>query len=519
MFPDFTSLAKSVTAEAIDNSPDNAVDVLLEAALLPGVEIDQFEQLINFALVHLSQTRFQRLLIKQQGVERLLAAMVESYSRFQASAPDEEKRLSQMRSSLVEVLSDISALPEFVAAYRLDSCLVGSLRVWLSVPQTQLRTSACLILGNIATSDEISFAMVHQCKVYEAVMPILQDCNDPALLHAATGFLKNLVIFGSNKDVIGEAGLIETASRLWALDTLPQVQLSAVHLARQALNGSYNNVQRLLAPLSLDPDSPAHSRTFLSLLLHLSKTTDQPATKAEIARLVTVVLRVLSLRTTSASATDLESTTIRLYTLHPDLAQPLAQVMCHCEQPIVRSDSLFGLALMARTMQGAEAVDSVLGDVDLVRVLMDTVAAKGSPSEATTPDTLDGGERRVEEPPSPDQQRRMREMRWVDRENALVFISKLLQNTVSARPCSLPTLVSKPADDGWTRLRATTCLSCGGSSSRTFSKAKTFCIKPSILQSRRRRRHLSSLDAPVPPRAPLHPRIHLLLDSDSTRSG
>ncbi len=437
--------------------------VLLQAASAPQLELDQFVTLLDVVVAHLRNPRFQKLLVNDGAVEALLAVLVQSYCRFaeepatdldattpssggappvaRQDAPSEHANiLSQTRDKVIEVLPDISALPEFAARYPLHSPLIGSLRLWLTMGQSQLRAGACLMLGNLARSDDVCRVMVHDFKLHEPLIHILRESNDLQLLHAAAGFLKNLTLMAANKQVVGEADLIESVSRLWSLDTLPQIQYSGTCLVRQAVSGSCYNIRRLLAPLSNDPDSPAHSCTHLSLMLHLCEKTDQAATKTEVARTVTAILRVLnsSSNTAAAAATTTTTTTTatesdeiretrsRLYRLHPDLARPLAFVASQSKRSVVRSEGWFAFALMARSKEGAALVDDALSEIETFRVLLEIVTGKrivegvplqGAAAETTGPLEAEG------EP-------QLANGKEIDRENALVLISQLLQNRV-----------------------------------------------------------------------------------------
>lgn len=482
-------------AQATEYSPDNAMDVILDTASSSRADLDEFVILVNVVVAHLASPRFQQLLISHQAVERLLSAMVESYSRYngpddsilaiseleispasQGSSPVENtKGLSLMRRGALEVLSDVSALPEFASKYPLDSPLIGSLRMWLSVPQTQLRICACLMLGNLARSDEVCWIMVHEFKVHELLIQILRESDDSQLLHAAVGFLKNLSLMADNKDAIGKAGFFEAVSRLWAMDSLPQMQYSGAGLARQAVSGSYSNIRRLLASLSPDPDSPAHSRTYLSLLLYLCKKTDQTATKIEIARTITAILRVLNSPGPPTSMAEMRETQRRLYSLHPDLARPLKVLACQDQWSVIRSEAWFTFALMAKDKVGAAAVDDVVMDSDVVRVLVEIVTGKRITGGTDSEDTY--FERTGQESPagSPGAQRRLAETKRIDRENALVLISKLLENRVS-RINSSDRIESHFL---FSIFREMTCLQCAKKSSKISYTERNSCIKVS----------------------------------------
>jgi hypothetical protein len=281
--------------------------------------------------------------------------------------------------------------------------------------------------------------MVHDFKLHEPLIRVLKESTDLQLLHAAAGFLKNLTLMAANKQVVGEADLIESVSRLWSLDTLPQIQYSGVCLVRQAVSGSCYNIRRLLAPLSNDPDSPAHSCTHLSLMLHLCEKTDQAAIRTEVARTVTAILRVLNSSSNTAAAAATTSTTStatesdevretrnRLYNLHPDLARPLAFVASQSKRSVVRSEGWFAFALMARSKEGAALVDDALSEMETFRILLEIVTGKriveGVPLQGAAAETAS--------PLEAEGEPQLANGKEIDRENALVLISQLLQNRV-----------------------------------------------------------------------------------------
>ena len=239
-------------------SPENAVEILFSVATDPETDLEDFLTLISSATAHLSDIRFQRYMIAQSSLETPLSILVDSYSRFSESdglvpsisgldissltprseEPENEKLLSHMRLTLIESLSEISAIPEFATAYPLESPLIGSLRMWLTVPHTQLQVCACIMLGNLARSDDICRTMVHDFHIHEPLIAILEDGSDPQALHAAIGFLKNLALLAENKAILGNARLLEVLSRLWALETTPHIQFAGATLARQVISGS-----------------------------------------------------------------------------------------------------------------------------------------------------------------------------------------------------------------------------------------------------------------------------------------
>ncbi|KAH0537223.1 hypothetical protein FGG08_005965 [Glutinoglossum americanum] len=441
-------------------SPENAVETLFGLTADPDTDLEDFLTLISSAVAHLSDVRFQRYMIAQRSLEKPLSILVESYSRFSQSddlvpsissldissltprpeVPEDEKLLSRMRFNLIESLSEISSIPEFAPTYPLDSPLIGSLRMWLTVPHTQLQVCACVMLGNLARSDDICWTMVHDFRIHEPLIAILEDGSDPQALHAVIGFLKNLALLAGNKAILGKARLLEVLSRLWALETIPHIQFAGVSLARQVISGSQENVARLLTPLSPDPDSPAHSRTYLTLLLSLHGKSDQLPTKIEIARAVTAICRTLNTSPPPTLNLDIEDLKLRLFRLHIDVGQPIAVMLGQTKWPLIRSEAWFTFALMARHPEGAAVVSHALHSSEVFKTLVETVtgmqftleALGGVDEEALFDSTILNEEPTQEEAMNQSDRQKKKEseeqMARIDRENAIVLVNELLKN-------------------------------------------------------------------------------------------
>jgi hypothetical protein len=411
--------------------------------------MDDFIALANTAVAYLQHEKFQQALIAQGAVDTTLAVLVDSYTRFDShpsigsSEPDrdEAKALSQMRSNLNQVLSDISALPEFKEAYPVVSPLTSSLRRWLLSPQLQLQVCACIMLGNLARSDAACEEFVHTSQVHKPLISVLSEANDSQLLHAAIGFLKNLALPLKNKEAIGAAGLFDVMPRLWALDTLQQIQFSSISLARQLTIGTFENVRKVCKRLSEDEDSPANTRTNLSLLIALFERTDVAPIKMEISRLITSVCRVTTSYTGRAPE-EMERIRQKFFRMHPDVGRPLSFMVSQDKWPVVRSEGWFVFALMARFPEGAQCISDLMQDVTVFQPLVEILTGKrivdytpssASPSsEASIALTSPGSgvsynfEGRTPESVQPHAQ--AAEMARIDRENALVLVSEMLKN-------------------------------------------------------------------------------------------
>jgi hypothetical protein len=402
---------------------DQTATTLLKLAADERTGLDDMLSLVSTAVSLLEEERSQKAMIELHGVEMALSVLVESYSRFShgAESPrasdEDHQLLNTMRNTLIQSLSDVSALAEFPVIYPLNSRLIGSLRMWLRLPHSQLQVCACIMLGNIARSDDICRTLVREYRLHEPLKLLLDESKDSQVLHAAAGILKNLALLKENKGTLGDQGFLESASRLWGMDNLPQVQYAGILLARPLLGGPFNNVRRLLTPLSPDPHSPAHSRTYLSLLMVVFTKTDSVPIRTEIARSITAVLRCLNLE--KSDPAEVSRLTELLYRLHPTIVGPLVEMVIQTSWPAVRSEGWFAFALMAKNSAGAFIIGHELNG-DALRALVETLAKGLEATKSPTPESSSTS-------PVPESK-----VPAIDRENALVLLTELLRNSVSA---------------------------------------------------------------------------------------
>ncbi|MCJ1401476.1 hypothetical protein MMC11_004690 [Xylographa trunciseda] len=431
-----------------NDSSESAVEVLFRAAGATDLDVDDRVSLVDAAIAHLKLEDYQRHMVEFDLVDVPLSLLVQWYSPPRASsnrqtspaeilAPPirdagEEEQLSLMRSNIIQVLSDVSAIPEFAAKYApMDSPLVETLLGWLAGSHIQLQLCSCIMLGNLARSDSTCLAMISRFKVHESLLNILKFSSDTQVLHSVLGFLRNLGLLQVNKRVLGEAGTIDIVSRFLSTDAVTQLSHAAVSLIRQIINGSVYNITSLLSSLSLDEESPAHSKTYLSLLLSLFDKSDDIAVKVEVSRVATAVLRCLH-SSQALSDPGLQNHLLhRLFSLHPNLCQPLSMMVTQSRWPIIRSEGWFAMALASRTTEGSVAIDTALQQVEVFGALEATIhgdstllaALSGSPTAVTS--NAAGSPESIESRPSAD---RKAEMRTKDRENAMVLVNELLKN-------------------------------------------------------------------------------------------
>lgn len=337
---------------------------------------------MNSLSKYLELERFQTACVSNHLVEGLLSVLQRSCSiEVDRSSAEETKALAQLRLKINQSLAEVSATPLFAEEYPLESTLSRTLKSWIVASEDQLQVCACVMLGNLARSDEVCQSMVRDLEIHKELIAVLHSEARGAVLHSALGFLKNLAIAGNNRVHLAEAGIIPAVSRLWAFESVPQVQFAAATIARLIVISSLDNIARLLDPVSQDSNVELNQQTtFLSLLLVLFKKADSSPIKTEIGRTVASMCRTLSPK---ARDGDEQAVALldKLYDAHEDIAQPIGTMITQTQWPVVRSEGWFALALMATNTRGCAAVADCLHNEDVMNVLKSTLDATTTDQE------------------------------------------------------------------------------------------------------------------------------------------
>ncbi|KAJ5338743.1 hypothetical protein N7452_005471 [Penicillium brevicompactum] len=390
----------SEQADGIENSPDGTILLLIELALAKNLEFAHFSSLAMSLAAYLEKEKFQNVCVSNMMVEGVLNVLRHSFSvEVDKSSADDVKALAQLQLKINQALAEVSASPLFAQNYPLDSALSHTLKSWVTASEDQLQICACVMLGNLARSDEVCQVMVRELKIHEELIAVLKGDSRGAVLHSSLGFLKNLAIAGDNRSALGEAGIIPAVSRLWAYDSVPQVQFSAASIARQVIISSVTNISHLLAP------SPK---------TRIPRLTNEPTSLFFFAS----ICRTLSpkARGGDAQATELLG---RLFTLHDGVALPVGAMITQTQWPVVRSEGWFTLALMATDQLGCTAVVDCLQKTEITELLKTTLSAGDSDQVQTE----------EEETKESDKSQEAK-----DRENAFVLVQGLLKNEAGTLP-------------------------------------------------------------------------------------
>ena len=415
---------------------ENTVSKLLSIASMVSQEedVEDFIVMVAAAVAYLASEKFQSSTISGDNMNLFLGVFYHAHVGIDVSTLDDEdsvKELKQLRTSLLNAFSELSANDLFTETHPLSSEVPQTLLSWLKVNNSQLQSAACLALGNLSRSDAASTILVKTHAPQTALLQLLSNpaVTDSLLLHSVLSFLKNLAIPADNKPCLGEFLDAACVPRIYALDTLPQVQYAAASLTRLLLVNCAANVRRLCAAQS-DASSDQSS---VNDLISLFGRSDAEPTQVEAARSVATICRVLHSTEDvldSGEGSDSEKRAA-FYEKH-SVIKPLAFLITQEKWLILRSEMWFVLALMSRSSDGAKIVAALL-QVENVMATLKTVVlgAEAVEEEGKESSEVAEGAASVEglglEPQQVDPKKK-ENMAIVERENSLVMCTELLRN-------------------------------------------------------------------------------------------
>ncbi|ODA80188.1 hypothetical protein RJ55_03146 [Drechmeria coniospora] len=459
--------------------PETVPTLLRLAMSSPAKEDpDVFISFVSVAVAYLANEGLQSKLLAGNCLNLFTNAFYHAHMNVDVKPsddPDTVTELKKLRTALLATLADLTGNDSFESHYPLTSDVPQSFLDWIRATSPPLQAAACLALGNISRSDQVSIALVDKHSVHLPLISLLSSpsVTDTQLLHLALSFLKNLAIPAQNKARLGELLERSCVPRICNLDTLPQVQFAAISLIRLLLLNCAENVCRACAPLSTDPLSPDHGHTSVGDIITLFNRSDSEPTRLEASRSIAALCRVLHSTTPLANvlpgwkevnlcASDdpgLSGPSLRqqqscpgqtddgkrrsvFYKKH-NFRGPLSFLIAQEKWPTLRSEAWFVLALMSRSDDGAAVIANLLEIHTVLMALSMTITGR---EEAESLADMDkqvenapaGGVRSVDAPsidatlqlePQQVDPAQQANMAKIDRENALVLCTEMLRNS------------------------------------------------------------------------------------------
>ncbi|KAG0224935.1 hypothetical protein BGW41_004871 [Actinomortierella wolfii] len=264
---------------------------------------------------------------------------------------EDAKKLADIKAGVVEAivsvsLSDTNMVPIFNNKQIMDTFLS-----WLELEDREdLQTCAALCLGNVARSDQHCLKLVHEYQAVEPLIHVVRKAKDLKASHAATGVLRNLALPERNRDLMGNAGVIQACFPLLKKDNAAPLQSNVIGILKRLSNNHGHNVVRIISgrepfeTLTSLPDSD--TETPLSTLVDLIGRSDDFAMKSEGTRTICNLIKVIW---SSEGIRDLDSASIQSLqeTLRsPKVVEPIAAMTRNPKFVILQNEGIIALTLL-----------------------------------------------------------------------------------------------------------------------------------------------------------------------------
>ncbi|KAF3007369.1 hypothetical protein E8E13_000232 [Curvularia kusanoi] len=289
-----------------------------------------------------------------------------------------------LAAQLIGNISAISATDSFAQHFSVRSEVIETIRAKLNATPSPSTIAACVMLGNLAMSDQVCIDMVKIMEIHLPLAHILSSSNKPALLYAAAGFMRHLSFPEGNRELLADAGLLNTCTKLLK-QTDAAVRGEAASIIGKLVTGNLHNIIKVVCEKTGETVRPdAHTVSGVEgsselTILHqivehaLAPAAPLPSTAMknptiELSRSIVTILRFLG----RASAED-DIDTIREQLLNvPLVVRPMARLVHQRFYAEARTEGLLGLGLTAQTAHGAKLVIEELEEDDgLLKAIKD----------------------------------------------------------------------------------------------------------------------------------------------------
>ncbi|KAF9973867.1 hypothetical protein BGZ73_002859 [Actinomortierella ambigua] len=331
--------------------------ILLLEKLVPEADsyLDLMDALVDILRAVLPKGSVQIFTLQERLVPSLLSIVrdvaTNDEGKDEAEKKEDATKLADIKAGIVEAIVSVSLSDENMVPIFNNKQIMDTFLSWLELEDREdLQTCAALCLGNVARSDQHCVKLVHEYQAIEPLIHVVRKAQDLKASHAATGVLRNLALPERNRDIMGNAGVIQACFPLLKKDNAVPLQSNVIGILKRLSNNHGHNVVRIISgrepfeTLTSLPGSDAE--TPLSTLVDLIRRSDDFAMKSEGTRTICNLIKVTW---SSEGIRDLDAASIRSLqqTLHSSqVVEPIAAMTRNPKFVILQNEGIIALTLL-----------------------------------------------------------------------------------------------------------------------------------------------------------------------------
>lgn len=374
---------------------------------------DHYQEYVAIVVHYLQDPEFQAKVATPELLGDLITLVLDFESRLKPEENDavfEELAISKsterttsdstnvlLAAQLIGTISAVSATDSFAQRFNIRSPVIETIRAKLRATASPSTICACVILGNLAMSDEICIDMVRIMELHLSLDDILSSSTRPALLYAAAGFMRHLTFPEANRTILADTGLLQTCTILLKQKDAAVCGEASAIIGKLVTNNLHNIVKVVCEKVGETVIPNAHpivgvEASTESTVLHqiveqaLAPAGPLPSTAMknptiELSRSIVTILRFLG----KPNAEDnVDAIRQQMFSV-PSLARPLARLIRQRFYADARSEGLLGLGLMAQSLEGAKLViEEIKEDDGLLEAIKEFAEGKEGAGEQQT---------------------------------------------------------------------------------------------------------------------------------------
>ncbi|KAG0363817.1 hypothetical protein BGZ54_008004 [Gamsiella multidivaricata] len=266
---------------------------------------------------------------------------------------EDDKKFGETKAALVEVVVSVTLADANMVPIFNDKGVMDKFLAWLNLADREdLQACAALCLGNVARSDQHCVKLVHEYHAVEPLIHVVRKATDLKASHAATGVLRNLALPEINREIMGDAGVIQACFPLLKKDNALPLQANVVGILKRLCTGNSHNTIRVISgrepfeTLSSTPHTESENETPLSTLVDVIGRTDDFPLKSEGTRTLCNLIKVIW-GSESMKEFDTVSVTALQQTLNkPEVVLQIAAMTRNPKYIVLQNEGVIALTLL-----------------------------------------------------------------------------------------------------------------------------------------------------------------------------
>ncbi|KAG0215316.1 hypothetical protein BGX33_001271 [Mortierella sp. NVP41] len=405
------NIAARVTANLCENdagSPSvikfSGINTVAQLLVRTSKDIEKYMDLFDTAtdiLRAVASKEAAQIAIRKEGLFVPLMDILEhtgisDEGKSEEVKKEDDKKFGETKAALVEVVVSATLADENMEPIFNDKEVMKRFLTWLKLSDREdLQTCAALCLGNVARSDSHCVKLVHEYHAVEPLIHVVRKAKDLKASHAATGVLRNLALAERNRELMGNAGVIQACFPLLKKDNALPLQANVVGILKRLCTNDGHNTIRVISgrepfeTLSSTPNTEGDIETPLSTLVDVIGRSDDFALKSEGTRTLCNLVKV-TWGSESMREFDTGSITALQQTLNKaDVVLPIAAMTRNPKYVVLQNEGVIALTLLVTSpSQDKNAVLDSLVSVELTSQPDPETTISEEPLDQTKPLTL-----------------------------------------------------------------------------------------------------------------------------------